>query len=132
MDRFDALINKNRVYGLGMHPIVGHFTDRCAEFFRFRAQWMFEERPASEMDSGISCVESDAKANTAFDNNTGIELDAEVLQAGIEEHGARVLVVDFQCIGRQRGDHCHQEAACGCFFFRISCDTDHPRMNKKS
>ena len=76
MDRFDALINKNRVYGFGMHPIVGHFTDRCAEFFWFRAQWLFEEGPASKMKTGTSCVESDAKANAAFDNNTGIELDA--------------------------------------------------------
>ena len=57
MVRFDAMINKNRVYGFGMHPIVGRFEDRSAEFSRFRAQWMFEEGLASEMNTGTSCVE---------------------------------------------------------------------------
>ena len=50
---------------------------------------------------------------------------AEVVQAGFEEHGARVLVVDFQCIGRQRGDHCHQEAECECFFGFLTTPTVH-------
>ena len=118
IDRFDALINKNRVYGFGMHPTVGHFTDRCAEFFRFRAQWLFEEGPGSEMKTGTSCVESDAKKNTAFDNNTGIELDAQrCSKQELKNMECEVPVVDFQSPGRQRGDHCHQGAACGCFIF---------------
>ena len=69
MDRFDALINKNRVYCFGIHPIVGRFKDRSAESFRLRAQWTFEE--------GLAVVWSESKANSAFDNNTGIELDAQ-------------------------------------------------------
>ena len=51
------MINKNRVAGFGMHPVVGRFEDRCGELFRFRAQWAFEEGLASEMNTGTSCAE---------------------------------------------------------------------------
>ena len=76
MDRSDTVINKNPVYGFGMHPIVRRFRDRCAELSMFRAQRVLEDGLDSEMDNGESAVWTDSKANEAFDNNTGIELDA--------------------------------------------------------
>ena len=83
------VINKNRVYGFGLHPIVGRFNDRCAEFSRFRAQWQFEEGLASEMNSRTSCVERREGKRRLRQQDRHRTGRAEVLQAGIEEHGVR-------------------------------------------
>ena len=62
---------------------------------------MFEERLASEMNSGTSCVERREGKRRLRQQDRHRTGRAEVLQAGIEQHGVRVPVVDFQSPGRQ-------------------------------
>ena len=77
---------------------------------------------------------SESKANASFDNNTGIELDAQrCSKQELKNMECVFLLWIFQCIGHQRGDHCRHEAACECFFGFLTtpiiheCKNDHDR-----